>query len=181
MNNQSKSNFLSDSILKNLISELERGIKLIESLPDEIYQKKTYGVGSIGSHFRHNLDFIENFLKGLGAGKIDYSRRQRDIKVETKRDYAVGRFSLLIEKLQNTFNLDTEKEILVSSELNENAFHRSSVSRELEFLHSHTIHHFALIAEKLNSFGYEVSGDFGVAPSTLKFWSEQNSGTGAAA
>jgi hypothetical protein len=38
---------------------------------------------------------------------------------------------------------------------------------------SHTIHHFALIAYKLQTLGIEVEEGFGVAPSTLKYWKEE--------
>ena len=48
----------------------------------------------------------------------------------------------------------------------------SSGLRELDFLQSHTIHHFALIAYKLEALGIEVEDNFGVAPSTLKYWKE---------
>ena len=41
--------------------------------------------------------------------------------------------------------------------------------RELLFLISHTVHHFALIAFMLRSFGIEPGDKFGVAPSTLRY------------
>jgi hypothetical protein len=46
----------------------------------------------------------------------------------------------------------------------------SSIGRELQFLLSHTIHHYALIALALRLQGYEPSAEFGVAPSTLQYW-----------
>jgi len=45
----------------------------------------------------------------------------------------------------------------------------SSVSRELQVLSSHTIHHFALIAMTLRLHGVEMDPDFGMAPSTLRY------------
>ena len=59
------------------------------------------------------------------------------------------------------------------SEIDTGLWIESSAMRELEFLHSHTVHHHALVAEKLNSFGIKVATDFGVAPATLKFRAEQ--------
>jgi hypothetical protein len=62
--------------------------------------------------------------------------------------------------------------VSVRSEIDDEVWHSSSVMREFEFVHSHTVHHHALVAEKLKAFGLEVSDGFGVAPSTLKFWAE---------
>lgn len=160
-----------------IADEFKRGIGLLDNLNDEIYKKTSYGVGSIGSHFRHNLDFANNLLQGIETGKIDYNERERDPRIETDRQFAKERFLFLIQTLKNISNEHFEREILIRSEIDDNLWHRSSIARELEFLHSHTVHHFALIAEKLHSFGIKVSKDFGVAPSTLKYWSEQDSKT----
>lgn len=164
-------------LILRIADEFARGIKLLENLDDEIYTKTSYGVGSIGSHFRHNLDFANNLLKGIEDGKIDYNNRERDLQVETNRQYAKERFLFLIRTLENISIDAFEQNVLVRSEVDETTWHNSSIARELEFLHSHTVHHFALIAEKLHSFGIKVSSDFGVAPSTLKYWAEQNSKT----
>ena len=51
----------------------------------------------------------------------------------------------------------------------------STVRRELQFLLSHTVHHFALIGMLLERFEIAVPEDFGIAPSTLKFWQAQAS------
>ena len=42
-------------------------------------------------------------------------------------------------------------------------------TRELEFAISHTIHHHALIKERLRHLGIEFDEKFGVAPSTLEY------------
>jgi hypothetical protein len=49
----------------------------------------------------------------------------------------------------------------------------SSVLRELEFLQSHAVHHYSLIAALLRLHGIEPDAEFGVAPSTLKYWKEE--------
>ena len=45
----------------------------------------------------------------------------------------------------------------------------TSVVRELQFLASHTVHHYAVIAAMLRPQGVEPGDDFGVAPSTLQY------------
>lgn len=43
----------------------------------------------------------------------------------------------------------------------------SSLGRELQFLSSHTLHHYALIKLLLDDTGLDLGPEFGVAPSTL--------------
>lgn len=163
-------------LIKTIAAEFVVGIKLIENLNDEVYTKVSNGTASVGAQFRHNLDFANSFLNGLNAGRIDYNLRERDVMVEQDRQYAIERFIFLIRRLHELPSQITRRMIMVSSEIEQSTWHLSSASRELEFLHSHTVHHHALIAEKLASMNVKLSAgfdSFGVAPSTLKFWAEQ--------
>ena len=162
-------------MIKEIVKEFNRGIELIETLDDTGYSKGIDGAASIGAHFRHNIDFAGNFLGGLESGKINYNERDRDLRIETSREYAKDRMRFLIKSLRDLSGEKIAEAVLVSSEVEENVWHESSVSRELEFLHSHTVHHYALIVEKLKSQGREIDSDFGVAPSTLKFWAKKKS------
>lgn len=152
-------------LIRKIAEEFVRSIRLIENINDEIYAK-------IGGHFRHNLDFANSFLNGLATGKIDYGKRERNEKIEQNRAFAIEQIVFLIRRLQSLPDEILSKEIAVRSEIDETVWHASSVLRELEFLHSHTVHHHALIAEKLNACGVKLPKDFGVAPSTLKFWAK---------
>lgn len=152
--------------IERIAAEFTRSIRFIKNLTDAHYIK-------IGAHFRHNLDFANSFLNGLEIGKIDYEKRERNEQIEQNRGFAIEQIVFLIHRLQNLSNEILEREILVASEVETDVWHKSSVARELEFLHSHTIHHHALIAEKLSNSGVNVTADFGVAPSTLKFWNER--------
>ncbi len=160
-----------------LVKQLVVGVSLIESLTDEIYTKSRDGVGSIGAHVRHNLDFVTNFLAGLESGRIDYVTRERDLQVEQNRQHAKERFLFLIERLGAVSGELADREVSVRSEIEDSVWHRSTGGRELEFVYSHTVHHYALIAEKLTSYGITVSPDFGVAPSTLDYWALKESKT----
>lgn len=145
-------------------AEFVRAARLIEALADQTYR-------AVGGHFRHNLDFANSFLNGLAGSVIDYNRRERDPRIETDRKYAIERTIFLIRRLAEV--VVTDAEILVASEIEPGARHRSSVARELEFLHSHTVHHHALVAEKLSHAGVKIPTEFGVAPSTLEFWARR--------
>ncbi|HVE58956.1 MAG TPA: hypothetical protein VNB22_19185 [Pyrinomonadaceae bacterium] len=162
------------SLVRQCVSVLRQGVALIENLDDALFTRcEASEKSSVSVHFRHNLDFVTNFLRGLENGKLDYNRRERNLLVETNREYAISRFRSAISELEKLTQELLEKKILVRSETIENLWCESSAMRELEFLQSHTIHHYALIQTKLLSFGCEVPKDFGVAPSTLEFWKSQ--------
>lgn len=155
---------------------LEQGLNLIEKMNDASFAEG--GRGSVGTHFRHCLDFASNFLSGLKSEKFDYSQRERNTGIETNRQQAIQKLSFIIQELQTIEMSDLEKPVMVKIEEISGLMGRpewawSSGLRELEFLQSHTIHHFALIAYKLQALGIEVEEGFGVAPSTLKYWQEE--------
>ncbi|MEZ5429373.1 MAG: DinB family protein [Pyrinomonadaceae bacterium] len=158
---------------------IEQGIELIEDLSDSEYTfSRETDRGTVGTHFRHILDFVCRFLDGLEEGRIDYNRRERDPLTETDRDHAIERFRLICLQLQALPEEIGDCEILSHLEPGnfveeENAWCRTSVLRELEFLQSHTLHHYALIAAKLSLQGIEVDEEFGVAPSTLDYWERE--------
>ena len=162
-----------DTLIKSLSEEFFRGARLIGKLEESIYRQTITGTGSIGGHFRHNLDFANAFLTGIKEGKIDYNRRERDLRVEENRLYAIKRFALMICRLRNLSPEIFSGKVLVNSEIDVRAWHESSAVREFEFLHSHTVHHHALIAEKLIYFDLKAPTNFGVAPATLRFRAEQ--------
>jgi hypothetical protein len=160
------------------VAVLRQGIDLIENLDDRLF---TLSPGaeksSVGTHFRHNLDFVANFLAGLETGKLDYNRRERNLRVETNRNFAVLKFREAVAGIENLTPAHLGQKILVRSETVNSLWCESSGWREMEFLQSHTIHHYALIQTKLASFGFAVPPDFGVAPSTLEFWKNSSEST----
>ena len=166
-----------NSLTQSVGEILLQGLKLIEKIDDANFTDG--GRGSIGTHFRHCLDFAANFLQGLKIGKMDYSQRERKTEVETNRQQAILHLAFIIRELQAVKIEDLEKTVMVKIEEISGLMGRpewawSSGLRELEFLQSHTVHHFALIAYKLQALGIEVEDNFGVAPSTLKYWKEAN-------
>ncbi len=157
----------------SLISELGRAAGMIAVVDDVNYRRQANGSGSVGAQFRHNLDFINAFLKGVKVGRIDYGKRERDLRLENDRSAAIAQIEVLkamIERLETRSMLNS---ISVRSEIESSLWFPSSILRELEFVHSHMVHHHALIAEKLLGYGIHVEKDFGVAPSTLQYWKKQ--------
>ncbi|MFM9904028.1 MAG: hypothetical protein ACKVQJ_05585 [Pyrinomonadaceae bacterium] len=156
--------------LQYLEAELLKAIETINAIGDVNYRRSANATGSVGAQFRHNLDFVNSLLKGIDDGRIDYNRRERDLRVEENRAFAIERFHEAINRLNGLSENEFSKSVLVRSELDQSSWLPSSFIREVEFVHSHTVHHHALIAEKLAGYGIAAAENFGVAPSTLIYW-----------
>lgn len=167
-------------LIESLIAEFKKGVTLIDQLSDQDYAAIPGDNGNIGAHFRHNLDFGISLLKGIESGDLDYGNRERDLQVESDRIYAIARFEALIEACSKIQKSKLNNPLRVRSEVDESLWVGSTVLRELEFVHSHTVHHYALISAKLKGLGIELSEEFGVAPSTLKYWNSGKTDSAAA-
>lgn len=166
MNNENRHS----QLLKSLIVELWRGRDLLTGIDKAAYAGNGVANGSIGGHMRHNCDFVRCFLVGLESGKINYNDRGRDLRIENDPDYAASQIERLVDGIKAIEGVPMDVSVEVASEMIDGGWHSSSFSRELEFVHSHTIHHYALVAQKLERLGIKTDREFGVAPSTLKYW-----------
>ena len=78
----------------------------------------------------------------------------------------------VVVQLEGLSQLELHDHLLVSVE-DYAVWSRSSVLRELDFLRSHTVHHYSLIAMLLRLHEIDPGAEFGVAPSTLRHWEEE--------
>jgi len=160
---------------------LEQAIELLGRLPAGAYARvESRHAKTAGPHLRHVLDHYSSFLSGLPDLRVDYDARERDIRLESEIPFAIDR---LREILGGLVLVDLELlELPIDVRLEaggpeDEQWSRSTVRRELQFLLSHTVHHFALIAMVLERHGVPVAEDFGVAPSTLKHWQSHQAPT----
>src|SRR5688500_13476312 len=79
----------------SLISELDRAADMIALVDDVSYRRQATGSCSVGAQFRHNLDFINAFLRGVKIGRIDYGKRERDFRIENDRSAAIAQIEVL--------------------------------------------------------------------------------------
>jgi uncharacterized damage-inducible protein DinB len=125
----------------------------------------------MGGHVRHILEFFDCFLEGLVIGEIDYTKRKRDLSVEEFTEKASLKCTEIMSALNRLPETQLHQSIYVWSEMQEQTTKlNSSVSRELEYLFHHMVHHLALIGVYLRSQGVTLNSDFGVAPSTVEYW-----------
>ncbi len=166
------------AIVNNCIMLLEQALSMLERVDDAAYASTNQlsPRGSIGGHLRHVLDFYENFFSGLGLGRIDYNRRNRDPLTEQSRSYATDRVKDTIALLASLSVANVHQTVLVrTEEIDESrqVWCASSVLRELDYLQSHTIHHYSVVAMLLRLHEIDPGLEFGVAPSTLNNWRKE--------
>lgn len=163
------------SLIAANCSCLRQGATLVGELPEGLYTgfHPSSPEGSIGAHLRHCIDHFDCFLKGLGQGKIDYAKRDRRLDLEQDPGVAIPHLEGIVTglmALQGEWDRDRVIDVKVASfDDRDEGWLPSTLGRELQFLLSHTIHHFALIAMLLRLAGLTPPKEFGVAPSTLHY------------
>ncbi|MEP7013140.1 MAG: hypothetical protein ABJC13_22705 [Acidobacteriota bacterium] len=150
------------------LEALRQGLVLLDRIDEGTYT-------AIGPHVRHVIDHYAAFFSGFDGTTIDYDARQRNRRIETEREAAQ---IALVDASGRFADLDRgtlERPISVRSNGGGSPedLSRSTLRRELQFLVSHTVHHWALVRSILTRSGIPVAETFGVAPSTLRYREEQ--------
>lgn len=156
-----------NNLLQTNIDALEEGAGLLALLePDQYIQGyKPVFHSTIGAHFRHVLEHYRCFIKQLGVRRFCYDSRERDQLLECDVEYAKQTIVTLVESLQalESQNLDMECELQDQQASGPVA---STLFRELLFLQSHAMHHYAIIGAMTRRLGAQPAEDFGVAIAT---------------
>jgi uncharacterized damage-inducible protein DinB len=152
---------------------LEQAARLLNRLTDSEYANGGSAAGSspVGAHLRHVLDHYRALIDGVSDGRIDYEARNRQAPLERDRGLAQAEVDRLFQALDQVAAHPEDREVLVNfrSVADPDAgpdWSRSTFKRELQFLVSHTVHHFALIRNLLAGLSIDPGEDFGLAPST---------------
>ncbi|HSB54854.1 MAG TPA: DinB family protein [Gemmatimonadales bacterium] len=151
---------------------LEQGLDLLRRVSPEVYRNPVRpGWAPVGSQFRHVLDHYRAFADGWASGRVDYDARQRNPAVEVDPAVAIAQAAEMIEALERIHVEDANRPLAVQMDPGGDQrlpdWRPSTIGRELQFLVSHTVHHYALIKLLLEDAGVSVAPDFGTAPSTL--------------
>lgn len=167
--------------LHSNIHFINQGIELLNSISDDLYTKNNgpFNKSGIGRHFRHIIEHYFSLLDSGYIGMIDYDARERDLQLENDRSFMIQSLQEVIKSLRL---LEKSPELLrnkIKIRSNEGVgeenspLSESNILRELQFLISHTVHHYALIGLILETLGFKPDENFGVAPSTLKYEQEK--------
>lgn len=162
------------ALLTRSITFLEQGAALAAVLPIENYQANAPGTqsGSVGAHLRHCIEFYRSLLAAVDSGDLDYDLRPRDNELESDPMQAALALHDLVRKLPKLATKDLSAMIRVRHDYDDDgeaAWAASTLARELNFLLSHTVHHYALIAAQLRQAGVMLPEGFGVSPATQRY------------
>jgi hypothetical protein len=144
----------------------------LDKLPDSDYSKPLplLSDASIGAHTRHILDGFLCLMRQQSGGVISYDKRERDRNIEISTACARQK---LDEIRQFILGLDGGGEFEFEVSYADRLF-RTSSSMKREIIHNieHVIHHLAIIKIALLAYHEEIvlPVQFGVAPSTLRYW-----------
>lgn len=162
-------------LLNDTLCLIDQGFDLLTTLSSQQYcHSFSIKTSSIGAHYRHIMDHYSCFLYGLPFGVIDYDKRERSSLIENSLEEALSATIAMRDSFRHVDTLNGDQEVRVAVNSGKCAQKTiSSLSRELQFLCSHTIHHFAIIKLLGESINIPFSKEFGIAPSTLEFEKSQ--------
>ncbi|MGJ8676401.1 MAG: DinB family protein [Akkermansiaceae bacterium] len=162
------------SLISSNIYFLRQGLELLSQLDDSLYDQAVpsfYG-SSLGGHMRHCIEHYLSFINGVESEAIDYDARSRDRSVEVSVATAQLRIQTIIEQLNEVLthtSLNTSVKVQMDCSMEkESDWQVSTIGRELQFLVSHTVHHFAMMKGMCAPLGAKLPEGFGIAPSTMK-------------
>lgn len=157
-------------MLDAITHNLERGIRLLESISDEQYSDVSVEPyhSSIGGHMRHILDVFDCILSGLENNKIDLTARKRNELAENKITSGLDYFRHVLQQLDYLKDKDLDQIVQVSDDLGLGMVTANyTLASVLIQAHSHAIHHFASIGYIISNLGIELPDeDFGYNPTT---------------
>jgi hypothetical protein len=159
----------SQSLIDANIQALKEGAELLLMLDSEQYDSvlKPAFQTTIGAHYRHLLEHYRCLFTQIAKGVFCYDKRERDEQLELDREYALRSIADILGQLETIdFTLFAHKYHIVDHQLA--APLGTTLQRELLFLQSHTVHHFAIIAAMARGLGLQPMHDFGVAITTIK-------------
>ncbi|MDY0779818.1 DinB family protein [Tenacibaculum sp. IB213877] len=159
-------------MIEAIEKNLQRGIKLLESINDEQYSDCTIPpyYSSIGNNMRHVLDIFSCIFQGFESGTVDFSDRNRNELAQIKTEHGIAYFNSIIEKLRSMKHYDFDQIITVCDDLGTGTLYANyTLGSALIQAHSHAIHHFASIGFLVYQLGVELpDSDFGYNPTTPK-------------
>ncbi|MBS1508525.1 MAG: hypothetical protein JSS79_17945 [Bacteroidetes bacterium] len=164
-------------MIKSIQKNLDSLSVTVAHISDEEFNSKLeiLSGSSVGAHVRHVLEFYIAILQRNNFNIICYDDRERDIRIETDRDFALSTIETIKGQLNN---ITSDRSMLLKCNFKINSdggiLLESSLFRELAYAFEHSIHHQALIKVGIKTLGLEgiLTDEFGIAPSTIRFKSK---------
>lgn len=158
-----------EKLIRFNVDVLHQGLQVLDAqsaVPGSDYS------GHIGPHLRHVIEHYEALTQQVRRFSVDYDSRARDRAPEQDPQVARARIEGLQQQLQALDINAVSKPIAVHLRGGlageENFVSFSTLARELLFVASHAVHHYALIQMHCKAQGIVLGEDFGKAPATVR-------------
>jgi hypothetical protein len=159
----------------NLSILIEFNCQILEQALRLVTEQQVVGAppfrDKIGPHLRHIVEHYEALARPAEPGLVDYDSRARDRALESDPRLAVVRIQALMHSLSQSATRQPREPLQVSGQIglcgDFNVVADTSFARELMFLASHAVHHFALLKPYCDEHGLLTAESFGKAPATL--------------
>ena len=127
----------------------------------------------VGPHLRHIIEHYEALLDREPGSLVDYDHRARDRSVERSPQLACARLTALTDKLRGLQSRSATEALSVGFAIGTDGadffLSPSTLARELNFVASHAIHHYAIIRPLIEAAGITLPKEFGKAPETVRY------------
>lgn len=134
-------------------------------------------ISSAGAHMRHIIDHYLALISGLSQGFIDYDVRHRGDKLELEPQLALEKLTQIAHWLQSLATTDLNRALVLSTEVSvyekKTQTVPTSLARELVFVGSHAVHHYAMIAQIAMQQKIDLPANFGIAPATATYFRKE--------
>ena len=152
---------------------IDRIVDTIELISNEEYRMPLdiYNDSTLAKHFRHIYDFFNCIIEQKDRDVVDYSLRDRDVRLEEDKEYAINHFELLKKRLKN---MEESQPVSVKADFELSDGQRpivhTTIGREIMYGYDHAVHHLAIVKIGIKSLNPDipVHKDLGVAASTLR-------------
>jgi uncharacterized damage-inducible protein DinB len=165
-----------DKMSNSYVDVIEQAIGLLDDISLADYQEvlAPHFSSSIGAHVRHIVDHFLALKPASTFGEINYNKRNRHSDVEQFPKSAIAECESIRAWLHETCSselLNQRVQVITDIDINHtnSTSCESTLERELVFVASHAIHHYALIRIIRNMQGKALPEFFGFAPATVAY------------
>lgn len=161
-------------MLTHCLKTVQQAVDFMELMDDSLMVAKVdVAPSTIGRHLRHIADHFSALVQGEGNELVDYEARSRDSLMESCRETCRETFVDIQQWLMALKPEDLPQTLLVRTDVGIGealvTTLPSTLARELAFVCSHAVHHYAIIRIIAQALGCETDRVFGLAPSTATF------------
>jgi hypothetical protein len=162
-------------MIKSQLEIIEQAQSYLNQVSEEDYTAiiSPNFISSAGSHVRHIIDHYFALMSGLHNNVIDYDKRGRGSSLELYPTLAIDKLNEISEWIKSLSDRQLNTLLPLNTEVSMTSKNvqtvQTSIARELVFVGSHAVHHYAMIAQISFAQTKALPQTFGLAPATVSY------------